>query len=449
MTTPSSESQAEFLDRMRRQFDFGPYPRIPMDKEPSDDSNLLFIHNLLTPYYLRHHQIPRDDSRLILDAGCGTGYKALVLAKANPGAKVVGIDLSPKSIELAQQRLDYHGYKDSVEFHVLSIEDVAQLGMQFDYINCDEVLYFFDDIATGLSALKSVLKPEGIIRANLHSLLQRRIFFQAQELFGLMGLMEEFSEEMAIPVVVEIMKALQPFVTLKQFGWKPGYEKEDSNAEALLANHLLQGDKGYRVADLFNALQRANLNFLSMVNWRQWDVADLFTEPDNLPSYLAMGLADSPIETQHTIYELLHPVHRLLDFWCTHPLGKADYLPIESWSLQEWQKAQVALHPQLQTEALKQAVVEAIEKNSTLTISTFLSMPALKPVVVNQSVAGLLLQLWDGPKSFEALAAVWQRSHPVNLLTLEPISREEASQQVADALGKLEVFLYVLVELGG
>jgi len=431
---------------MRRQFDFGPYPRIHIDKEPSSDSNLLFIHNLLTSYYLRHRQITSTDGKVILDAGCGTGYKALVLAKANPGAKVIGIDLSPKSIELAQQRLEYHGYKDSVEFHVLDIENLPQLGMQFDYINCDEVLYFFDDIASGLSALESVLNPEGIIRANLHSMLQRKIFFQAQELFGLMGLMEEFSEDMAIPIVVETMKALQPSVTLKKFGWKPDYEDEEKNVEALLANHLLQGDKGYRVADLFDALRRANLDFVRMVNWRHWDVADLFKEPDNLPSYLAMGLADSPPETQLTIYELLHPAHRLLDFWCSHPLENSDYLPLESWSLQEWQTSQVALHPQLQTEAFKKAAIEAIQQNSTLTVSTFISLPALKPVIVSHSVAGLLLQLWQGPKPFQALVDIWQRAHAIDLVTLEPVSRAEAAQQVADALSKLEVFLYVLVE---
>jgi len=431
---------------MRRQFDFGPYPRIPIEKEPSDDGNQLFIHNLLTPYYLCHHKIASSDNKIILDAGCGTGYKALVLAKANPGSKVVGIDLSPKSIELAQQRLEYHGYKDSVEFHVLDIENLPQLGMQFDYINCDEVLYFFDDIARGLSALESVLKPEGIIRANLHSLLQRKIFFQAQELFQLMGLMEEFSEDMAIPIVVETMKSLQSFVTLKKFGWGAECENEESNTEFLLANHLLQGDKGYRVADLFDALRRANLDFVRMVNWRHWDVADLFKEPDNLPSYLAMGLADSPPETQLTIYELLHPAHRLLDFWCSHPLEDADYLPVESWTLADWQTAQVVLHTQLRTDAFKQAAAEAIGQNGTLTVSTFLSLPSLKPVIVSHSVAALLLQLWDGPRSFSSLVDIWQRIYPVNLLTLDPISREEASQQVADALGKLEVFLYVLVE---
>lgn len=447
MKPESTESNADFLEKMRRQFDFGPYPRVPLDKAPKDDGNELFVHNLITPYYLRHRRTTSTSGKVILDAGCGTGYKALVLAKANPGAKVIGVDISPKSIDLARQRLDYHGYQDSVEFHVLAIEDLRQLGLEFDYINCDEVLYFFDDIARGLAALGSVLKPDGIIRSNLHSKLQRGLYFQAQELFNLMGLMENDSEELAMPVVVETMKALNSNVVLKQQAWKAFYEDEsnDSGKEEILANHLLRGDKGYRINDLFEALNRADLAFLSMVDWRHWNVADLFKEPDNLPSYIAMGLADSLPEVQLTIYELLHPVHRLLDFWCCLPQSSEEP-PIDTWPLEVWQTALVTLHPQLCTEFFKTAVIEAIEKGEPLVISTFLSLPTLKPVTVDHPTACLLLHLWDGPKPFPALVELWLRIHPVNLLTLAPLSMEEAYQQVASAMSKLEVFLYVMVE---
>ena len=62
-------------------------------------------------------------------------------------------------------------------------------------------------------------------------------------------------------------------------------------------------------------------------------------------------------------------------------------------------------------------------------------------------MVALLLQLWDGSKPFTTLVEMWQRTHPLNWITLEPITPEAAAQQVADALGKLEVFLYVLPEL--
>jgi ubiquinone/menaquinone biosynthesis C-methylase UbiE len=447
MDTSPGTAQSDFLDKMRRQFDFGPYPRIPIDKTPRDDINELFVYNLVTPYYLRYQQVIDTQGTLILDAGCGTGYKALILAEANPGAKVVGIDISPKSVELAQQRLEHHGF-ENVEFHVLAIEDLPQLGMKFDYINCDEVLYFFDDIAQGLAALKAVLKPTGIIRANLHSALQRASFFQAQELFNLMGLMEEDAEELAMPTVVEIMKALKPGVDLKQRTWSQKFEDEDSNAEGLLANHLLQGDKGYRIEDLFDGLRRAELAFLSMLNWRRWQVRDLFQEPDNLPAYVEMGLANCSIEEELMIYELLNPKYRLLDFWCGHPSESPGPMAVSDWSADDWSEARVSLHPQLRVEKFKMAAADAIAERKPLVISTFLEIPALNPVPVDSSVAALVLRLWEGPKPFSELVQLWQQLRPLNWVTMEPATTELASKEVIEILTSLEVFLYVLVEKG-
>jgi len=449
MPSSPSEPQADFLAKMRQQFDFGPYPRYPIEKEPAKNPNQLFIHSLTTPYYLRYGKPIDSHGTRILDAGCGTGYRALVLVMANPGAEVVGIDVSPKSIELAQQRIDYHGYGERVKFHVLAIEDLPQLGLQFDYINCDEVLYFFDDIARGLAALKSVLTPTGIIRANLHSRLQRGLFFHAQELFlEIMGLGEEDSSEMAMPIVIETMKAIKPNVVLKQQTWKSFYEDENSETgkEQILANYLLKGDQGYRIRDLFLAIEKANLDFLSMVDWRRWNVLDLFQDPDDLPAYLAMGLADSPPETLLTMYELLNPVHRLLDFWCCQPNFKSEVMPVNNWTLADWMTSQITLHPQLNTDKVKSAACTAVAQHESLALSNFLSHPTLNPVSVDSSVAALLLQLWDGPKPFTALVTFWQQTHPINLITLESITPEAAAQQVAAALSKLEVFLYVLPE---
>jgi hypothetical protein len=79
-------------------------------------------------------------------------------------------------------------------------------------------------------------------------------------------------------------------------------------------------------------------------------------------------------------------------------------------------------------------------------ISNFLSLPTINPISISYDVTALLLQLWNGPQIFTTLVNFWQQTHPVNLLTLEPITPEIAAQQVADALSKLEVFLYVLPE---
>src|SRR5919199_6866729 len=101
---------SELIDKIRQQFDFGSYPRIEVDRSPKNDTSALYFHNLVTPYYLRDQKFISTEGKVILDAGCGTGYKSLVLAEANPGAQIVGIDLSEESVKLARQRLEYHGF---------------------------------------------------------------------------------------------------------------------------------------------------------------------------------------------------------------------------------------------------------------------------------------------------------------------------------------------------
>lgn len=293
----------QLREKIRQQFDTGPYPRTALETSPKNDLISLYIHNLVNPYYLRNQKVIETEGKVILDAGCGTGYKSLVLAAANPGAKIVGVDISEKSIDLAKQRLQYHGFGNA-QFYISSIEDLPSLGLSFDYINCDEVLYLFPDPAFGLQAMKSVLKPDGIIRANLHSSLQRTYFFRAQELFKIMGLMDENPEELEIDLVREIMKSLKDQVELKSITWRSDLETDQ---EKILMNYLFQGDKGYTITQMFAAIRAAELEFISMVNWRQWGLMSLFKEPDNLPAFLAMSLPDTTIEEQLHLFELLHP----------------------------------------------------------------------------------------------------------------------------------------------
>lgn len=91
------DQKAELFEKVRKQFDSAPYPRIPLEQSPKDSSDILFIHNLATPYYLKNQEVVSTQGKLILDAGCGTGYKSLVLAEANPGAQIIGVDLSSEA----------------------------------------------------------------------------------------------------------------------------------------------------------------------------------------------------------------------------------------------------------------------------------------------------------------------------------------------------------------
>lgn len=432
---------AEIREKIRQQFDTGPYPRIALEKSPKNDLISLYIHNLVNPYYLRNQKVIDTEGKVILDAGCGTGYKSLVLAEANPGAKIVGVDISEKSIELAKQRLQYHGFENT-EFYLVSIENLPNLGLSFDYINCDEVLYLFPDIAVGLQAMKSVLKPNGIIRANLHSSLQRTYYFRAQEIFKMMGLMDENPEELEIDLVREIMKSLKDQVELKSITWRTELE---TDAERILMNYLFQGDKGYTITEMFAAIRAAELEFISMVNWRQWGLMSLFKEPDNLPAFLAMSFPETTIEEQLRLFELLHPVHRLLDFWCGHSNQGESFVPVAEWTVAEWQSAQVYLLPQLKTPELKAELVRCITQLKPFEISQQLLIPE-KPVSVDSTVAACLLPLWEAERSLMSLVERWQKLRPVHPVTLEQTTQTEAMDVVSQSLTTLESLGYVLLE---
>jgi 2-polyprenyl-3-methyl-5-hydroxy-6-metoxy-1,4-benzoquinol methylase len=443
MDTPAPE----VLEKIRQQFDTAPYPRVPLEKSPKGDYSALYIHNLLTPYYLKHQRVIETGGKMILDAGCGSGWKSLTLAEANPGAQIVGIDISEESIELARQRLQYHGF-DNVEFHVLAIDALPKLGLKFDYINCDEVLYLLPgrDPSVGLKAFKSVLQPQGIIRTNLHSSLQRVYYFRAQELFKSMGLLDNNPGALEVEIVIETMKALKDQVEVKAKTWQPKYEQIDNSDEVIFMNYLFQGDQGYTIPEMFTALKSADLELISMVEWRRWELMDLFKDPEDLPAVWAMGLPELSVEERLRLFELIHPIHRLLDFWCTHPHAEEEPTPVAAWEASDWQTAWVHLHPQLQVEAIKTDLIAAVKNQQPFEISRYITLPTTTPIVLDTLAAASLIPLWEGKQPFTSLVSRWHQLRPLDALTLEPVTPETAFEEVRQNLIKLESFLYVLVE---
>jgi ubiquinone/menaquinone biosynthesis C-methylase UbiE len=434
---------SELLEKIRQQFDSAPYPRISLDSNPQNNPKLLYIHSLVTAYYLRNQKVIDTKGKVILDAGCGTGYKSLTLALANPGAKIIGIDVSEESIKLARQRLEFHGC-DNTEFHVLGIDDLPKSDWKFDYINCDELLYLFDDIGQALQAMKTVLKPEGIIRSNLHSSIQRFNYFRAQKIFTMMGLMDGNPEDLEMGIVVEVMNALKDKVNLKALTWNSNYEGEDGK-QKILMNYLFQGDKGYTIIDMFNGFRTANLEFISMVNWREWNLTDLFKEPDNLPAFIAMSLPESSVEEQLHLFELIHPVNRLLDFWCGHPDQGESFMPLQEWTDTDWENSRVHLHPQLKTPDVREELVACIREIRPFAISEHL--PIIKDSVsIDSSMAFCLVSLLDQPQSMMSLVERWKQVRPLDPVTLEATDESQAFYMLQQLFVRLESIGYVMLE---
>lgn len=437
------------LDQLLQQYEQFPYPYQPIEANPEkDDRNLdlFFIHSVATPYYLRNQRVPDSSNLTILDAGCGSGYQALRLAQANPGARVVGVDLSPESVKMAERRLQFHGY-DQAEFHAMLLEDLPSLRMTFDYINCDEVLYLLPDPEAGLKALKAVLKPGGILRTNFHSALGRRVFYRAQTLSRLIGLMEGNPGEAEVKQVRDMMSSLKTDVRIKKETWGANFEDESPKGdEFVLMNHLLQGDKGFTIPDTFGLLRAHELDFISMVFWRDWEVLTLFKDPDDLPAVWAFALPELTDEERLRIYELINPVHRLIDFWCGHAEQAQSFQPLAEWEVSDWLQATIHVHPLLQRPEIEQAVITCIRERRPFDFSRYISLPTMTPISISSEEAAILLPLWTAAQPMRSLIQRYLQIHPLDRATGVPISERAAFEQVQQLISKLEVFLYLMVE---
>lgn len=211
-------------------------------------------------------------------------------------------------------------------------------------------------------------------------------------------------------------------------------------------NYLFQGDKGYTITDIFAALRSADLEFISMVNWRDWEILDLFKDADDLPIFWAMSLPEVSTEQRLQLFELLHPISRLLDFWCGHPEQGKSFAPVGDWSETDWQTATVYLHPQLKNSKLRENLVHSVENHQPFTLGGYLLGQANTAVTLESAVAATLLPLWDEPQTVAAMINRSRQIQPLNPATLEPRTPTAILNDLMALLTRLEIFLYVLLE---
>lgn len=95
----------------------------------------------------------------LLEPGCGTGRLTEVLAeKVGPHGQVVAMDISPRMVAAARQRLIRFA---NVDLRLGPVEEMTdQLG-RFDQVICHQVFPHFDDQAATLETLACMLKPAG------------------------------------------------------------------------------------------------------------------------------------------------------------------------------------------------------------------------------------------------------------------------------------------------
>ena len=97
-----------------------------------------------------------NDKDVILDAGCGLGYKAKWFADLSPKTLVLAMDYS-NAVFHAEKK--YHHYKNMI-FIKGDIANTKLKNNVLDYVSCDQVIHHTEDPLSTMKELSRVLKPK-------------------------------------------------------------------------------------------------------------------------------------------------------------------------------------------------------------------------------------------------------------------------------------------------
>jgi 2-polyprenyl-3-methyl-5-hydroxy-6-metoxy-1,4-benzoquinol methylase len=127
----------------------------------SEPGSLEFFREIESYRFEKLHYLPRVvdfegfAGESVLDVGCGVGNDTARFARG--GARVTGIDLAPRSIELARRNFAQRGLPG--EFQVMNGERLDLPSDSFDLVYCHTVLHFTPHPARMIAEIHRVLKP--------------------------------------------------------------------------------------------------------------------------------------------------------------------------------------------------------------------------------------------------------------------------------------------------
>jgi 2-polyprenyl-3-methyl-5-hydroxy-6-metoxy-1,4-benzoquinol methylase len=265
---------------LRAQYEQFPYP----PRNPAEEAKRLQLTGLDQLPVLNHTCFGGRESfagARLLVAGCGTGDAVVYLAEQlrDSDARIVAIDLSGKSLDIARRRVESRGLPN-VEWHRMSLLDLPASGLgPFRYINCSGVLHHLQDPDAGLAALVSVLDDHGALGIMVYGRYGRTGIYQLQELLRRIADGETNPQR-------RIAQARQVLASLPASNWF-------RRGEELARDHLAGGDAGlfdlllhshdqpFTVPGLHAWLERQGLELLrySVFENLRYDPAQYLKEP--------------------------------------------------------------------------------------------------------------------------------------------------------------------------
>jgi SAM-dependent methyltransferase len=239
----------------------------------------------------------------VLVAGCGT-FQAAKYALCHPAARVVGIDVSPTSLEYTEALKRKYSLTN-LQTGQLPIESVDRLDQRFDQIICTGVLHHLVDPNAGLRALRSVLRSEGAMYLMVYAPYGRTGVYMIQEYCRRLGLGTSQQEIIDLTAVLNALPQYHPLLSTLRGS------RDSLTAEFLTDALLNPRDRAYSVPELFDFIER---NELMLGRW-YWQAAYLPQCGSIATTPHANRLAALPEREQYMAMELwrgLMTIHSLV-----------------------------------------------------------------------------------------------------------------------------------------
>ena len=199
---------------------------------------------------------PHKEYRADLDvlvAGCGTS-EAAKYAINHPAARLVGIDVTPTSIEHTETLKRKYNLTN-LKTRQMPVENVHELDQHFDVIICTGVLHHLADPDAGVRALRSVLKPDGAMCLLVYAPYGRAGIQVLNEYCRTLGLGTSKQELAELFAVLKALPQHHPLFAAQ--GGSREFLEGDLLADALLNPR----ERSYTVPQLFDFIERNDLMF--------------------------------------------------------------------------------------------------------------------------------------------------------------------------------------------
>jgi SAM-dependent methyltransferase len=222
----------------------------------------------------------------ILVAGCGANQAAYFAFK-NPSAKVVAVDVSQPSLDHLQYLKDKHSLQN-LEPHLLPIEELSALGLDFDLVVCVGVLHHLADPAQGMRALAGCLRRDGVASVMLYAKYGRIGVDMLASIFHDLGMGQDDSSVQLVKDTIPLLAADHPVRTFVK-------RSPDLDADTSVVDTFLHGrQRCYTVTECIDLVTSAGLVFQEWLFKTLYYPHDILALPDRLRSALN-GLPDVEI----------------------------------------------------------------------------------------------------------------------------------------------------------